>query len=182
MQLTPSQIDFIINLSNEIRTQDTRCTAQPYGLILTEEVIEVRGKDHGSFCGAYWNENEYEDYKLFQDDVAGYYLDDDAPKWVGKVMECKSFSALEDELYYSDGDDQPTIYWFDRTQVPRKMNSNFFLTEKGYEAYLAQDRHNLTKPQSYGIHLRRNDEMAQVIEIIHALADQLKQEPQSCQQ
>jgi hypothetical protein len=176
MNLSQQQIDFIINLSNEMRTQDTRCTAQPYALILTEEMTEVRGKDHGSHCGAYWNEHEYEDYKRFQDDVAGYYLDDDAPMWVRKAMECYSFSDLEDELYYRDGDNQPTIYWFDRVRSARLMNSNFFLTEKGYEEYLSKDRHNLRKPQSYGIHLRRNDEMAQVIEIIHALADQLKQE------
>lgn len=178
MILTSEQRDFIINLSYEMKTQNTRCTAQPYALILTEEMTEVRGKDHGSFCGAYWNENEYEDYRRFKDDVAGYYLDDDAPKWVRKAMECESFSDLEDELYYSDGDDQPAIYWFDKTQVPRLMNSNFFLTEKGYEEYLSKDRHNLKKPQSYGIHLRRNDEMAQVIEIIHAIADQLKMEQQ----
>lgn len=176
MNLTQQQIDFIIDLSNEMRTQDTRCTAQPYALILTEEVIEVRGEDHANLCGAYWDEHEYFDYKKFQDDVAGYYIDDDEPMWVKKVMDCISFSDLEDVLDYEDTDNSPTIFWYEKTQVPTKMNSNFFFTDKGYEQHIKVNGHNLRKPQSYGIHLRRNDEMAQVIEIIHALADQLKQE------
>lgn len=174
MNLKPEQKDFIISLSNEMRTQDTRCTAQPYGLILTEEVIEVRGKDHGSNCGAYWDEHEYlTDYKRFQDDVAGYYIDDDAPMWVKKVMDCHSFSDLEDELDYKDIDNVPTIFWYEKTQVPTLMDSNFFLTNKGYEEHIKINGHNLKKPQSYGIHLFRNKEMAQVIEVIHAIAEQL---------
>lgn len=177
MTLSQQQIDFIIDLSNEMKTQDTRCTAQPYGLILTEEVIEVRGEDYASHCAAYWNEYSYYDFKEFVDAVADYYEDDENhPEWVNAINECNCFSDLEHKLPMHQENNEPDIYWYERTQVPRKMNSNFFLTEKGYEAYLEKDRHNLTKPESFGIHLRRNDEMAQVIEIIHAIADQLKQE------
>lgn len=181
MQLTLSQIDFIINLSNEMRTQDTRCTAQPYGLILTEEVIEVRDEDRASHSAVYWNEREYFDYAEFVSDVADYYKDDeDHPLWVDKLNKCNQFSDLENALYGCPCDEnEPSVFWYERTQIPTLMKSNFFLTEKGYESYISKDRHNLTKPQSYGIHLRRNDEMAQVIDIIHAIADQLKQEPQS---
>lgn len=175
MNLTQQQIDFIIDLSNEMRTQDTRCTAQPYGLILTEEVIEVRGEDYANECAAYWNEREYHDFKEFVDAVAEYYEDDeDHPAWVNAINECSRFSDLENELPSYGNGDEPSIFWYERTQVPRKMNSNFFLTDKGYGAYLQKDRHNLTKPESFGIHLLRNDEMAQVIEIIHAIADQFK--------
>lgn len=177
MRLTQQQIDFIIDLSNEMITQDTRCTAQPYALILTEEVIEVRGEDYASHCAAHWNEHEYYDFKEFVDAVVEYYEDDEYhPGWVDAINECSGFSDLEHELSSNYNGSVPSIFWYERTQVPKKMNSNFFLTEKGYESYLTKDRHNLTKPESFGIHLRRNDEMAQVIEIIHALADQLKQE------
>lgn len=174
LQLTPEQIKFIVELANEIQTQDTRCTARPYGLIVTEEVIQVRGEDHASHCGAYWDEHEYYDYKRFQDDVAGYYMDDDAPRWVKKAMECRSFSDLEGELDHEDTDNAPSIFWYERTQVPTLMNSNFFLTEKGYEAHIKANGHNLRKPQSYGIYLRRNSEMEQVIDLIVSLANQLK--------
>lgn len=177
MTLTSQQIDFIINLSSEMRTQDTRCTAQPYGLILTEEVVEVRGEDYANSCGAHWEEHNYYDWAEFVSDVADYYEDDDEhPEWVDKLNECNRFSDLEHELPMHQENNEPDIFWYERTQVPTLMKSNFFLTEKGYESYISKDRHNLTKPQSYGIHLRRNDEMAQVIEIIHAIADQLKTE------
>lgn len=177
MTLSQQQIDFIIDLSNEMKTQDTRCTAQPYGLILTEEVIEVRGEDYANNCAAYWNEHSYYDFQEFVDAVADYYEDDENhPKWVDAINGCNCFSDLEHELPMHQENYEPNIYWYERTQVPTKMNSNFFLTEKGFNDYIAKDRHNLTKPESFGIHLRRNDEMAQVIEIIHAIADQLKQE------
>jgi len=181
MSLTSGQKDFIINLSNEMRTQDTRCTAQPYGLILTEEVIEVRGEDHGSHCGAHFNESEYYDFNELVEAISEYYEDDDEhPLWVDKLNECSDIQDIEHAFYGCPCDgNEPSVFWYDRTQVPTLMKSNFFLTEKGYEEYVRKDRHNLTKPQSYGIHLRRNDEMARVIEIIHTIADQLKQEPQS---
>lgn len=179
MKLTDTQKAFILNLSHEMKTQDTRCTAQPYGLILTEEVIEVRGQDYASSCAVYWNEREYFDYGEFKNDVNEYYTDEEKPEWVEKANNCIRFSDLEHHIDYEDTDNTPSIFWYERTQVPKKMNSNFFLTEKGYEEYLSKDRHNLVKPESFGIHLRRNNEMVQVIEIIHTIADQLKQENQS---
>ena len=45
--LTKDQKQFIINLSNEMKAQDNRCTAQPYGLILTEEVERLLPDDYG---------------------------------------------------------------------------------------------------------------------------------------
>lgn len=178
MNLTQQQIDFIIDLSNDMRTQDTRCTAQPYGLILTEEVIEVRGKDHATNCAVHWNENEYINFSDFVDAVAEYYeFDEDHPKWVDEINTCQCLPELEDALdNYRYDSNIPTVYWYERTRSATLMNTNFFLTDKGYEAHLQKNRHNLTNPESFGIHLRRNDEMAQVIEIIHALADQLKQD------
>lgn len=174
MNLSQQQIDFIIDLSNEMRTQDTRCTAQPYGLILTEEVIEVHGKDHGSYCGINWNGDSYDDYQIFKENVIEHFDGEETQDWYEDVIDNDCFYDLwgstrnNSELYF---------FWYERTKVPTLMHSNFFLTEKGYESYISKDRHNLTKPESFGIHLRRNDEMAQVIEIIHTIADQLKQEP-----
>ena len=37
MNLTKEEKDFIINLSHEMKTQDNRCTAQPYGLTILQD-------------------------------------------------------------------------------------------------------------------------------------------------
>lgn len=173
LQLSQEQRQFILELAQEMRTQDTRCTAQPYGLIVTEEKIEVRGRDHGSLCGVHWEDETYFDYERFKESVKESYEDsDENPEWVKFVDKFSRFNDLESEV----GSDSESLsfFWYEKTQVPTLSNSNFFLTEKGYEEYVKSNRHNLCKPQSYGIHLKRNSEMARLIDLIFELADQLK--------
>lgn len=168
--LTPEDIKFIKNLSNEMKTQDNRGTAQPFGLILTTEKEEIRPQGCGDSKMARFYEESYYDFTELMDDVKEYYGEDN--DFVKSITEeIDTFSQLEDS-HEADNLDI-CVFDIEITNEPNKMQSNFFITEKAYHQYIAEDGHNLSKPQSYGIHLRRNSEMAKLYEIIHKIAEEL---------
>lgn len=177
--LSNEQKEFIINLSNEMNTQDTRCTASPYGLLLMEENTRVIPEGYGGECFAYWNESEYDCIDELKQDIKEYYEyesesfnDDEMSSHVFGVLECNTLESLEHDFDASQL--EISIHYVIKEQEIKPMSANFFLTEKGYEDYLRRNRHNLNKPSSWGIHLYRNTEIEKLYEIIHILAKDLK--------
>ena len=172
-KLTDDEIDFIKSLSNEMKTQDNRCTAQPYGLILTQEVEEVRPSGFGDSYVARFNDESYYDFDELKQALYEHYGNNNIYVKLIQDEEYDSFSSFID-TYEANGLDVD-IYAYETTQVPKKMSSNFFITEKAYHDYIRRDGHNLTKPQSFGIHLTRNSEMEKLYKILHKLADILEE-------
>jgi len=174
--LTPEDIAFIKNLSHEMRTQDTRGTAQPYGLTITQEEIVRKDKGCGSELACNWNDEFYseDDWDRFLEDVKEHYEEWNIENTsVQSVLNMSGFSELRDtfEADFLDAD----IFEIDRERVINPMQFNFFLTEKGANEYLKKDAHNLSKPQTFGVYLKRNDEMSKLIEVIHKIADGIKE-------
>jgi len=168
--LSNEDILFIKNLSNEMKTQDTRATAQPYGLILLQEKEELRPSGFGD---GYVAVHDSESYYSFKDLVKGledYYGMDNVD--LGGATSLYELQDTAEALQYNID-----VYAFEKDHVPNKMSSNFFITEKAYHDYIDRDGHNLVKPQSFGIHLTRNSEMENLYKIIHKLADILETEP-----
>ncbi len=99
-KMTNKDKKFIIDLSKRINTQDTRCTAKPYGLILLEEKTRVVPEDCGDRTVAYWKENEYHTVQELQDDIKEYYSDldemDIMHDHVQDILETTSFHYIND--------------------------------------------------------------------------------------
>lgn len=171
MKLSNEDIKFIKNLSNEMKTQDNRCTAQPYGLILLQEDEEVRPQGFGNDVMARFDDESYYDFEELMEYVEEYYGSDNEHIIEMKDEEVSNFYDLQTS-YEADQLDIE-VFNIERVDVPKKMQSNFFITEKAYHDYISKDGHNLCKPKSFGIHLTRNSEMERLYEIIHKLADVL---------
>ena len=162
--LDQSDIDFIKNLSHEMKTQDTRCTAQPYGLIVIQEVEEVRPEGFGNRLVATHDTEVFYSFSDLVDHLEGYYGADAVC-----LGDANNLAELQDTEEANNFDID--ILNIEVTNVPKKMDSNFFLTEKSYHEHIRVNGHNMCKPQSFGIHLTRNKEMERLYEIIHKLSD-----------
>lgn len=164
---TQEDIEFIKNLSHEMKTQDNRMTAQPFGLILLQEVEEVRPNGFGDDYVAVHDCEHYYSFKDLVNGLEDYYGCDNVV--LGDVKSLWELQGTTEAQQY-DID----IYAYERTSVPKKMQSNFFITEKAYNEYIEKDGHNLNNPKSFGIHLTRNNEMQTLYKIIHKLAEGLR--------
>jgi len=170
MQLSKEDQEFINDLSREMKSQDNRGTADPLGIILLEEVERFLPVDYGGeHCivdedgDTYYNEDLqrfkeyvrdcYEDYDNdIYDDIMTADSIDDLQKTDLDVVSCH-FVAIQKE------------------HEVKPMSTNFFLTTKAYNEHIKINRHNLTKPQSYGISCGRNEELSRLYDIIHKLAE-----------
>jgi len=169
MNLQQTDIDFIKNLSHEMKTQDNRATAQPFGLILLTEQEYLLPDGYGDETMARWNDESYDNFPDLMEDLIEYYGSDDEN--IQSII-ASGYSELRHlQSDYNAGALDIEIFSIKKEHQPNKMQSNFFITEKAYNEYIRKDGHNLNKPQSYGIHLTRNKEMRQLYEIIHKLAD-----------
>lgn len=162
MNLSKEDIKFIKELSNEMRSQDTRCTAQPYGLIILEEKTRVLPEGFGDEYIAVMDSEEYT-----LEDLKEWFECDD--KAIELLSEHDSLSSLQGS--YAASELNICVYTISKEHEANENNANFFLTEKAYENHIKRNGHNLSKPQSYGIHLFRNEEMEKLYNIIHKLAD-----------
>lgn len=184
--MTQEDKDFIINLANEMQTQDTRCTAQPYGLVITTEHI-VSGMDSDYIDTFFYldraNEIEYyeEDLSEMIVDLEGWMDEDEYKDMLSDVDKYKvdsfyRFSMFCGEYIPSDWDKIGYIVQSTADSTNGCYEGNFFLTEKSANEYIERNNHNLNKPGTYGIHLYRNPEMKRLYDIIFKLAKEYKED------
>lgn len=171
MNLNNEDKEFIKNLSHEMKTQDNRCTAQPYGLILLQEDEEIRPEGYGNDIMARFDDESYYDFDELMEYVEEYYGSDN--EYVVEMKDEDISNFYEMQTSYEAEKLDIEVFNIERVDVPRKMQSNFFMTEKAYHDYIRRDGHNLNKPKSFGIHLTRNSEMEKLYEIIHKIAETL---------
>jgi len=163
MNLPKEDIDFIKNLSKEMLEQDNRATATPYALICTTKQREYTPDGYGDKQTVRYDCEEFDTPK----DLLSYFdMGEDLEPTFDEAID---YIVENTELSTSDFD----IFDYREYHDITKHNANFFLTEKAYHRYIEEDGHNLNKPQSYVIHLRRNKELAKLYEIIHKLAKEL---------
>lgn len=174
-KLSDTDIDFIKTLSNEMNTQDTRATAQPYALVVREEVTRLVPEGYSDILSCYWNDEEYYEWDDFITDLKEYYEygteafnDYTIKDELNEIFEMNSFYDLNNT--YPADKIEANIQHIVREQEIKEHGVNFFLTEKAYHQHIKVNGHNLNKPDSYGIHLYRNNEMQQLISVVHKLA------------
>ena len=178
-QLSQEQIDFIKNLSHEMKTQDNRGTAQPYGLIIGQKKKQITDYDDATHKAIHWIDCEYDSYAEFIDALKGYYDEDgNSQSAISYIYDtCEDIDDIRREEYSINAllNDRISVYGYEVVSdySPGLCGGNFFMTDKSAKAYIESNRHNLNQPYTYGIHLYRNHEMKNLYEIIHKLAEVL---------
>ncbi len=168
--LSSEDIAFIKNLSNEINTQDNRCTAKPftYRIQQSQKVISLDSSQYNNI-GITIDDDYYDDiedcFEYVEECVNEENESDDY------YVQIKTKSELEDYLDEL-GKDYNYYSWQyeDRLCSSSQGGTNCFLTEKACEDFIKSNSHNLSNPKSYVVHEFRNNEMKQFIELVHKLA------------
>jgi len=177
--LNKEDIEFIKNLSHEMKTQDNRCTAQPYALVIRTKTRQIRDFDNCENRGVYWDETEYDTFEEFVDAFKEYYLEDNEThkavdyleEWVEDIEELRSHEYNFDKHFNI----QITTFAYEDVMTADSSNGmyegNLFLTEKACRKHIELNHDHFKEPDTYGIHLTRNPEMEKLYEIIHKLAE-----------
>lgn len=138
-------------LQERIDKNDNRGTAKPYLLLLQEKEKYVAHPEYNHNTETVWVERRSGDYTSFKSEK-------ECLEWVKNWYEDPFYEPEEDEDYeiHEMGHHWKTV--------------NVFLTDKGYEEHLDQNRHNLRDFRSYGIHAFRNPEIKKMFEAIESCA------------
>jgi len=168
-KLNEEQQEFINQLSRKMKTQDTRCTAQPYALVIrTEETVYGIDTDYTSNVALVFGDEVYRDFSVFVD-----FLEECEHESV--LAQIKEFDVTNFHEFDARVDSDSYITGYKTAKTADSSNGlvsgNLFLTEDAAKDYIKANKHNLTNPDTYGIHLYRNPEMAKLYDVIHALAE-----------
>lgn len=179
--LTKDEVYFIKSLASEIETQDTRCTASPYGLIIGKKERQVCDYDNCDKKAIYWEESEFDSFKEFIDDLEEYFGDEYVNSSISKFIN-GNCEDIDDLRYYENkiADILGASFGVYGYRIVETFNpnynglGNFFLTDKSAKEYIEANRHNLgSSAFTYGIHLYRNPEMKMLIDIVIKLGKEL---------
>ncbi len=180
--LSKEDISFIKDLANEIKNQDTRCTASPYGLVIGKKERQLTDFDNCEGRAIHWNESDYDNFDEFILAIKEYYLEDcNQSDEVDYILQ--NCADIEDLRYYEYEINallyEPIhVYGYnivDTFDPNAHCIGNFFLTEKSALKYIENNRHNLgSSAFTYGIHLYRNNEMKRLIEIVCKIGGYIK--------
>jgi hypothetical protein len=176
IRVTQNDKAFLQELSQEMKTQDTRCTAKPYGLVISTEHIVTGFDPNYASDYAYYDNSNSETY--YEDDFQDLIVD--LENWMDGEQYIELLNLVEEHtissFYLLDlygGHLIPnefTLTGYAKNRTADSMNGcyegNFFLTEKAANKFIERNKHNLNKPQTYGIHLYRNPEMAKLYNFI----------------
>ena len=170
---------FIKELSAKMLHQDTRGTAQPYGLIIGKETKQITFSPTPKGLLISWKDEEYYTYEEFREVLEEVY-EKGSPIFHFLDEWCTDIEDIE-----QNEDKINTLL-----DIPCKVHGyntvddfssafcgNFFLTEDAAKGYINQNKHNLGNSAfTYGIHLQRNKEMEQLVNTIHKLARVFEEE------
>jgi hypothetical protein len=160
IEVSDEMYEFLINLSNELNTQDNRCTATPYFFQIQhkkerttaegcgETVWVLDGEIHlrtdedikkAVFKYKEWDLKNEEDKKKF-DELHEYEIEE--------ILENKyqKFDVTTDYIY-----------------------SNAFLTEKACKQHIEANSHHYTEPRDFLTYAFRNPELKKVFEFLSGL-------------
>lgn len=180
--LTPEDIEFIKNLSHEMKTQDNRSTAQPYALVIRNKTRQIRDFDNCDNKGVYWNEGEYDTFEEFIEAFREYYLEDADSHPAIDLIEEEEIDDVDNLRCYEYPlnrliNEPISTFGYEDVMTADSSNGmyegNLFLTEKACRKHIEQNSHHFREPDTYGIHLTRNPEMEKLYQVIHKLAEVL---------
>lgn len=149
----------IIDIANEYVTQDNVSTRFPIAVALQEKkwVAVPEGCDFERIticdgdCISFYNKEEIWEYYAESNDISVLEAKEDNPH-------SEHYDDIVDiaELLYPESD-------IIKERSEYQFSGNIFLTQSGYDKHIKCNRHNLTSPRPYVIHLFRNHEMYEVV-------------------
>ena len=154
IEVTDEMYEFLINLSNELTTQDNRATAMPYifQIQTQEEVPAMEGNGNVAW---FYDGSKIESEQEITEAIAEYKgLDiEDVSKYYGFERE----AILEDAGYRK-------IYYDTKEQY-----QNAFLTSKACDRHISENAYHYNKPVNYLSHAFRNPELETLLKFVCGL-------------
>lgn len=142
--------EFLKSLSHRMKTQDNRCTADPY--YITIQKIVDRGVPSG--CGEKSSWYHYDICESFDEESLKQYCEENDLDVDEFKDECTEYDVSEKEEY-----------------------ENFFLTYEGYEQHVKLNGHNIAREcnsfHNYVQYASRNPELEMLYKCIHEIAEKL---------
>lgn len=143
--LNKEEQEFINELSEEMHSQDRRCT-QNVGFMVSH-IVKVY-TDDGEFSE---RTEDFDDYDLCEDCMELY----------------KCSERLPDECSFCSSD---AFHYYNKERTLDTRMGSVFLTAKACDLHIQQNRHHYEEdPKSYGISFWRNPEMIKLARIIFKL-------------
>jgi len=136
-------------LLNRIKENDNRCTASPYLLLLQEKEFHIIEDGYGNDVETKYIENITGDYCQFDS--------------IGELKDFINDGLEDDEKYGELIEDE---HYRKHSVGYSWVTKNVFLTDKGYQDHLDQNRHNLENYRSFGIHAFRNNEIKSLLNVL----------------
>jgi len=158
IQVTDEMYDSLMELSNELNTQDHRSTAMPYFFQIQTEEWELASEGQGEevwFCDDSFLESEDEikeaiiDYKGWGDD----YEEDEVEKKYNELTDCEKDEILENNYKKVN-----------RKKVFKLQNA--FLTEKACKQHIFKNNYHYENPKDYLSYANRNPDMETIMKFL----------------
>lgn len=145
VSMPKNQFDFLTKLSEKLRTQDNRYTANPIFHVIDLNDVIVDGEyspvsEHGDVEKRYGYVNP-------ENTEDGFIEEEDVDKW------CEENEIQKDDLTY-----------LCIAEMPYVVNSH--LTIEGADRFIAENKHNLKKPYTYTTSLFRCWDMIELREFL----------------
>jgi len=164
IEVTDEVYDFLVDLSQKMKTQDNRATASPFMYIITEMVERPAAEG----CG---------ESKLIDEEGVEYDLDDVKKEYANEIrhyfdemenMELEITNEMAEEFLMEELNAREVYYAIER-EAPHKMRMNVFFTEDAVRLHLKQNAHHYNEGDDYVICGWRNPEMAKLHEFLKGI-------------
>lgn len=163
IQVSDEIYDFLLNLSNEIKTQDNRATRKPYFYQVQEDkeiaVPDGCGEEVWVMDGEVCLRTE-EEIKEAVFEYKGWDLEREEDSLSYDKLIPSDIEGVLEENYRKVNVDITHSY------------SNCFLTEKACRKHIEINRHNLTNPKTYLFHAYRNREMDMLFKFLNEIKEE----------
>ena len=154
IEVTDEMYEFLMNLSNELNTQDHRSTAMPYifQIQTQEEVPAVEGNGNEAWI---YDGSKIETEQEISEAIAEYKECD--------IEDAKNLKEYERESILEEAGYRKINYEM------KDVLQNAFLTSKACDEHIQANKHHYNKPVNYLSHSFRNPELETLIKFICGL-------------
>lgn len=167
--LTTEDIQFLKELSHELKTQDNRCTASPYYYSILEkkrrygnDLINRDGRVIVFSDGGDITEFDLEDKNLdeLKEFIIDFEYEDDIQRTINDIT---SIDELAEYIAYDlNINNEWDIYEYEYYD----HYSNIFLTDKAIKQHIISNGHHYENPMTYLHHSFRNLELERLLAIV----------------
>lgn len=175
IEISQEDYEFLKDLQNELKTQDTDCQAQPVYWGVIEDKEEFRGTDgdyggvpYIGFDDGRWTvEEAVEQIEEQLNSIFYDYGDDFKTKWeeVDKTSAEDLYDFMVDELKWNN---VYGVFYYEKVQR-LSDDTGAFLTKRACKNYIEKFGYNHNNPHTYGMTAYRNFELERLLKILREM-------------